>query len=377
MNSSPLQQRFPLSPKKFKRKFIPSLFNFIILAPIVLIWFVFAGVARAQSFSADTAIFLLVIAGFAILIGIILNAWYIKEYIRRYYYSADNDFITIKKGVFAPTEIHVQFQKIQDVYVEQDLLDRLMGLYDVHIASATATSGIEAHIDGVDKEAAEGLKAMFLGKISSNRSDSPPTNRSMTDTASTTPNAPLDQNISSQTYPITSRWLILSYISSIIVGTTVFFVGFAFWSFLYSQGIDKAAGVSNSVAIRVILISAILLTIFDIVTTFIWRRNFKFELASDFIYCYKRVISTKEKRMPYSTVQDVIVSQSIIQRIVGLASVNVKNAATETFHTRNGEQRVINEGGITIPGQYANNARKLATAIKNIALSKNPSRTGL
>ena len=57
-----------------------------------------------------------------------------------------------------PAQIHVQYGKIQDVYVDQDLLDRILGIYDVHISSATYSSGIEAHIDGVDKVGAEGLK---------------------------------------------------------------------------------------------------------------------------------------------------------------------------------------------------------------------------
>ena len=99
----------------------------------------------------------LVTLGSLILVAV-LYGLYISAYIRRYYYDASEQFLTIQKGVFAPTEIHVPYGKIQDVYVDQDVLDRIMGLYDVHIASATATSGIEAHIDGVDTRVAENLK---------------------------------------------------------------------------------------------------------------------------------------------------------------------------------------------------------------------------
>jgi len=41
-----------------------------------------------------------------------------------------------------------------------------MGLYDVHLSSATVSSGIEAHIDGVEKPAADGLRKIILEKVS-------------------------------------------------------------------------------------------------------------------------------------------------------------------------------------------------------------------
>lgn len=42
----------------------------------------------------------------------------------------------------------------------------MMGFCDVHIASATMSSGMEAHIDGVDQATAEGLKAYLLAGAS-------------------------------------------------------------------------------------------------------------------------------------------------------------------------------------------------------------------
>jgi len=63
--------------------------------------------------------------------------------------------------------------------VDQDLLDRIFGLYDVHLSSATISSGMEAHIDGLEKQAAEGLRNILLQtvqqKISKNRNTNTPT----------------------------------------------------------------------------------------------------------------------------------------------------------------------------------------------------------
>ena len=90
---------------------------------------------------------------------------YERWYFAVYFYDLTPDFIQIKKGPITPREITIPYERIQDVYVDQDLFDRIFGLYDVHLSSATASSGMEAHIDGVEKQAAEGLRAILLETI--------------------------------------------------------------------------------------------------------------------------------------------------------------------------------------------------------------------
>ena len=171
---SAFQAQYPLSKsKKFWKKIITrTLLNI----PFLLILGLFGGmfvqfftitastnnglIQPINFITTDFGAFLILL-----IVSIIIYSLYYQAYINRYYYDCGPDFITIKKGVFAPSEIHVQYQKIQDVYVDQDIFDRMFGLYDVHIASATVTSGIEAHIDGVDADVAENLKNILLGKI--------------------------------------------------------------------------------------------------------------------------------------------------------------------------------------------------------------------
>jgi putative membrane protein len=95
----------------------------------------------------------------------ILNYFYQRAYIKRYYYNVTDKLLIIRKGVFAKQEITVPFERIQDVYVDQDLFDTLFGLYDVHISTATATSVVRAHIDGLEKQAAEEIRTLILSKI--------------------------------------------------------------------------------------------------------------------------------------------------------------------------------------------------------------------
>ena len=82
-----------------------------------------------------------------------------------YFYDLTNDFIVIRKGVLTPKEINVPYERVQDIYKDQDILDRIFGLYDVHISSATISSGLSAHIDGVEKPAAEGLRDLLLKTV--------------------------------------------------------------------------------------------------------------------------------------------------------------------------------------------------------------------
>ena len=167
-----MQQQFPLSPRKFWKKIFSRLIGFFIIAILfggLIVIPLYAIISTGPSEASNTNIIVLLVAVVAGLIlyflMILPYAWYIKTYIKRYYYAGEDHFITIKKGVFTPAEIHVQWQKIQDVYVDQDLLDRIFGLYDVHLSSATASSGMEAHIDGVEKQSADGLRTLLLETV--------------------------------------------------------------------------------------------------------------------------------------------------------------------------------------------------------------------
>ena len=82
---------------------------------------------------------------------VLLTYFYQLWYYNVYFYDLTPDYIVIKKGPITPHEITIPYERIQDVYVDQDILDRIFGLYDVHLSSATVSSGEAAHIDGFRK----------------------------------------------------------------------------------------------------------------------------------------------------------------------------------------------------------------------------------
>ncbi len=165
---SKTREQFPLSPKKIIKKTILMTIRviglFILLGILALpIIIIRTNLTSPEMISwLGTATFW--ILGFLLLV-ILLTYLYQRWYFAVYFYDLTPDFIKIKKGPITPREIIIPYERIQDVYVDQDFFDRILGLYDVHLSSATISSGIEAHIDGVEKQAAEGLRNVILQTI--------------------------------------------------------------------------------------------------------------------------------------------------------------------------------------------------------------------
>ncbi len=377
---SDLQQKYPLSPRKFWKKIISNMVGYAILS---LLLGGFSGiligiVMNNGNITENYMVFVYALLGsFAVfLILMFVYSLYVKAYIKRYYYSGEENFITIKKGVFAPGEIHVQWQKIQDVYVDQDILDRLMGLYDVHIASATTTSGVEAHIDGLDHAAAEGLKKFLLDKISNGsqgNTSSQPLNAPHSATQTQPSKINLTEDISSNTYPLSNKWTAVTLFSRILGS-------FVFPGFLILIFFGKAKDflfVDNWVYILLGWLALGLLTMITrIISLFLWKKNYSFTFTPEHIYYKEGVISISEKHMPYSSIQDVTVKQGVLDRFFGLAKVVIENAAQQQVQVgRRGNQ--VQFAGIIIQGISLDDANKITNVLKTTVLGRNTAAYGL
>lgn len=169
--SSPTRDKFPLSPKKIIKKTITSTigWSFFFVFLLLMAGGMVLGIAadNNQNPSVILGILFMFLFGFVLLIAIIavLSYFYQKWYFAVYYYDIQDDYLVIKKGPIAPKEITIPWERIQDVYVDQDIFDRIFGLYDVHLSTATFMSGMQAHIDGVEQEAADGLREALLEKV--------------------------------------------------------------------------------------------------------------------------------------------------------------------------------------------------------------------
>lgn len=371
---SNLKTQFPLSPRKFWKKMIEKAFTIGLVAVSVfaLVW---VGHLAAIDTAGDTSPVLVsfISALIAFLIPAGIYGLYVHFYIRMYYYSDDNEFLTIKKGVFAPTEIHVQYMKIQDVYVDQDILDRIMGLYDVHISSATYTSGIEAHIDGVEKKEADGLKHLLLGKIKGSSTshhttvaaDAP----AHVDAQHSTHKVHFSSPISSDVYGLSGNWW-TSEIIKIFTGAIVTPLVISIW--IYFQILDDGGFAPEDIGMMALIWIAIFVVfvVFRAGYLFLWKLHYKYDFGEEYIYIKEGVLSVSEKNMGYNTIQDVQIRQSFIDRIFGVADVVIENASPSSYTPHTGRHAAASSHGIVIEGLGVADARKVSDELKKVILSK-------
>jgi membrane protein YdbS with pleckstrin-like domain len=116
----------------------------------------------------------------------------------------------------------------------------------------------------------------------------------------------------------------------------------------------------------------------NIIYFLLWRKKYKFEFNPEFIYYRTGVIAINEQHMPYNTVQNVNVQQSIIDRIFNLSNVIIENAAQgQIVYRARGRGAVPFNRGIIIKGISLSDANHIAEVLRNILLTKNPQNTGL
>jgi putative membrane protein len=147
-----LREKYPLERIKPLKKTVR---NALMLAPFIILFIFVKGGSSVTFYIGSFLVF------------VIVDYVYEVFYMKNYFYDLVGDNLIIRKGVFSRNEITLPVSRIQDVYVDQDILDRIFGLYDVHVSSATTISANLSHIDGVNKENAQALKSLIISKLHS------------------------------------------------------------------------------------------------------------------------------------------------------------------------------------------------------------------
>lgn len=396
MSTSALLTQYPLSPKKLWKKVSEKVILFAFISLFLgVISIVLKSVINnndaALIYSSShlgsliTSLFLRCLIPFIILTAIYLV--YIKYYIKTYFYEDEGDFLTIRKGVFMPAEIHVQYLKMQDVYVDQDILDRILGIYDVHISSATYTSEMAAHIDGVSKESADGLKKLFLNNIKSKTYghrtvDSSGENNvveSGTEVDKKDVSIHLEENISSDNpiYKLSSEWWTGELVKIALGSLFIPMIGTLWLGGISSDILSKTLGLRSSF-FYIWLIVLIIYILSSLIKLFLWKGNYEYKFTDQYIYMKEGIISVSEKNLPYNSIQDVSVKQGIVDRIFGVADVNIENASAgaNISPLMQGRNQKYISNGIVIEGLSLEHARHITSILKEIII-KRPNMRGL
>ncbi|VVB54142.1 Bacterial PH domain protein [uncultured archaeon] len=157
IGENPLVTRIPLSKRKPLKK---TLWWTIIPALIIILLFAAGVITRWPAINA-----LLAAAVILTIPTLIAKYFYEKAYLRKYFYDANSDVLVIRKGVFGSRELTIPFTKIQEVFIDRDILDLAFGLYDIYVSTATGRSVLNAHVDGVTAADAEAIALLIVERI--------------------------------------------------------------------------------------------------------------------------------------------------------------------------------------------------------------------
>lgn len=86
-------------------------------------------------------------------------------YFKTYYFSLDATNVTIKKGLMTRTQIMIPYERIQEVSLQQNFINRLLGIYTLNFNSAAYYSKKASCIEGLQKQAADTLHQFAAQQI--------------------------------------------------------------------------------------------------------------------------------------------------------------------------------------------------------------------
>lgn len=132
--------------------FANSLFEFLKAMWIVLIIFFLKG--KSTDIFLGIGVFVLVLLGFGVYS-------YLKYRTFTFYIDEEQNEFIVQHGILNKTKTVVQLHKIQQVNLKQNLIHRIVDVYQVNIDSAGSEEK-EAVINAVSKEVAMALKAKLL-----------------------------------------------------------------------------------------------------------------------------------------------------------------------------------------------------------------------
>ncbi|HEY4475377.1 MAG TPA: PH domain-containing protein, partial [Candidatus Paceibacterota bacterium] len=144
-------QNLPLSPRKVAKKFLARNWTFILVILFVVFGFSFtSNLIESTADREGVQLSFLFPFYVPLIFFLILFICLVYEYLyyRLYYYNFESDSAEIRKGVISRATGHVRYDRLQNIYVDQDVLDRIFGLYDVHYETAGEKSGFYSHVDG-------------------------------------------------------------------------------------------------------------------------------------------------------------------------------------------------------------------------------------
>ena len=305
----------PLDKKKIIKKTLEKY-------SIFLLFLAFGGMVAGMGFMIPELKWWLITIGITLpIISVICVYIYQFYYYKLYFYDFENDKAQIRKGVISRSTGHVRYERIQNVYVDQDILDRIFGLFDVHYETAGEISGAYSHVDGLNKKNADKLVNFLNDKLYKQNEQINQNSKNLNNISeinkATTTGEVVDRNV----VPMSKRIVTKNTIIMTIVYTLV--ISFVVAELLSTNEIYAYGGV----IITIYLSLVVLIFIGSYIYYRIWFKNFYFRFSDKSGIIKSQVIALSSSYIYYDRIQNVNIHQGIIDRIFGLYSVTIETAA--------------------------------------------------
>ncbi len=251
---------------------------------------------------------------------------YQSYYYKSYKYEFRDDGASITKGVVSRSTGNVRYEKLQNVYVDQDILDRVFGLYDVHYETAGEISEPYYHVDGLNQENAGKLIAFLNAESKGHSNITAPAAVEIQQSAFVPEDrtALLSSENIKPTNPILARALILTMVMMIIMPVVFFILSIPLSKVLVQIMSLKQFLVLSEVA-------AIAFSIYAIIYSYFYYKNYYFDFGPEKGEIITRVIGTRTTYIYYDRIQDINIIQSAVDRLLGLYNIYISTASGETI----------------------------------------------
>jgi uncharacterized membrane protein YdbT with pleckstrin-like domain len=125
------------------------------------------------------------------------------------------------------------------------------------------------------------------------------------------------------------------------------------------------------IPLAVFVFIGIFFTLPGVITNALRRKNFHFALEDNVLTIQDGIISKQQEQIPYSTIQDVQITQDFAHRLFSLASVVIENASRPQVGIGGEMMRAftakpsigISDNQIIIPGLHKQDAENLKNAL--------------
>lgn len=342
----------PLSKKKIIKKTLDVWFSNLIGLLLMIVLFAGALIFIVSTSSEAEGIrglsfSIIVFVTFIILASITFFIWlYQYYYYKLYYYNFTEDGAEIKKGVFSRATGHIRYEKLQNIYVDQDFLDRIFGLYDIHYETAGEFSGFYSHVDGLEQENANKLvaflneKARGSGSINASRASAKANTAKVAQKSAKTvkssksgtaeSNSQYDNVVLTRdNVPMDSKIIYLQTLGSFI--GLLFMVGFfAIFIVMFAIGKNSTTGNDLNISAGTIWITSgvilLILLIMSYVYNLVWFKNFYFKFDNEKGEITSKVLGMSTSYLYYDRIQNVNVNQGFFDRMFGMYTISVETA---------------------------------------------------